>query len=129
MSEPERWSDEQVEQVLGNLLRVGVLLSAAVVLLGGALYLIRHGGEAVNYHDFTPVSSEYSSSSGIMRATLDGRGRGLIQFGLLILIATPVCRVILSALAFFRQRDYIYVVITLIVLAILLYSLLSGQLA
>ena len=50
-------------------------------------------------------------------------GRAIIQLGLLLLIATPVARVLFSAIAFAIERDYMYVVITLIVLAILLYSL------
>jgi len=55
------------------------------------------------------------------------RGRGIIQLGLLLLIATPVARVAFSIAAFAMQRDRLYVVVTLMVLAILLYSLTSGQ--
>ena len=50
---------------------------------------------------------------------LDGRGRALIQLGLLLLIATPVARVAFSVFAFERQRDWTYVGITLFVLAVL----------
>ena len=50
-------------------------------------------------------------------------GRGIIQLGLLLLIATPVARVVFSVIGFVRQRDFVYVVLTLIVLAVLLYSL------
>ena len=49
--------------------------------------------------------------------------RGLIQFGLLLLIAVPVARVAFSVVAFALQRDRTYVVVTLIVLAVLLYGL------
>ena len=52
--------------------------------------------------------------------------RAIIQLGLLLLIATPVARVLFSAIAFALERDSMYVVITLIVLAILLYSLLGS---
>ena len=54
--------------------------------------------------------------------------RAIIQLGLLLLIATPVARVVFSVYAFARQRDWVYVVVTLIVLGVLLYSLLSGYL-
>ncbi len=53
-------------------------------------------------------------------------GRGIIQLGLLLLVATPVARVIFSVAAFALQQDWIYVVITLIVLAVLGFSLLGG---
>ncbi|MFB2894857.1 DUF1634 domain-containing protein [Aerosakkonemataceae cyanobacterium BLCC-F50] len=56
---------------------------------------------------------------------LSFRRRGLIQFGLLILIATPILRVAFSAIAFAKQGDRTYLIITLLVLAILLYSLFN----
>jgi uncharacterized membrane protein len=66
--------------------------------------------------------------SGIVKDALAFRGRGLIQLGLLLLIATPLARVAFSVLAFAIQRDRLYVVVTLIVLAVLIYSLMGGQL-
>ncbi len=57
---------------------------------------------------------------------MNGRGQGLIQLGLLLLIATPIARVALSVVGFAIERDRMYVAFTLIVLAILLYSLLGS---
>lgn len=130
MTEPKRgWGDLQIEQLLGNLLRAGVLLAAAVVLLGGVVYLIHHGQEprpALKKFrpDYEPVA--FRSPAGIVGEALTGRGRGLIQLGLLLLIATPVARVIFSIFAFGAERDTTYVVLTLIVLGVLLYSLFFG---
>jgi uncharacterized membrane protein len=56
---------------------------------------------------------------------IDMRSRGLVQLGLLLLVATPVARVVLSVFAFARQRNPTYVVLTLIVLAVLIYSLVG----
>lgn len=123
------WTDERLEQVVGNLLRVGVLLSAFLVAVGASLYLFRHGLEQVaDRHTFEPQPPEFSRPGEIVQAVLHWRGRGLIQFGLLILIATPILRVIVCAYAFLRQRDRVYFIIALIVLAVLLYGLLSGHL-
>jgi uncharacterized membrane protein len=123
-----RWTDEQVEQVVGNLLRAGVMASALVVAAGGCVFLARHGHELVpDRRVFTPEGPEFTSPVLIVRSALAGRGRGMIQLGLLLLLATPIARVVFSAFAFLRQGDYAYVAITLIVLAILLYSLFSGQ--
>jgi uncharacterized membrane protein len=119
------WSDEQVERVIGSLLRVGVLLSAAVVLAGGIIYLVRHGSDAVGHHFFQGEPAELRSFPGIVEEALTLSGRGVIQLGLLVLIATPVARVVLAAFAFARQRDFTYVAVTLAVLAVLLYSLFA----
>jgi uncharacterized membrane protein len=119
-------TEERVEQIMATLLRAGVLLAAAVILAGGALYLWRHGDEHPALATFHDVPGELKHPASIVRGTLAGRGRPLIQLGLLLLIATPVARVAFSVVAFERQRDWAYVGITLIVLAVLLYSLGGG---
>lgn len=112
-----------IEEILGNLLRAGVLISAAVVLVGAIIYLFRHGSEPPLYHVFRGEPTDLRSVPGIVRDALALRGRGLIQLGLLLLILTPVARVAFSVFAFARQRDRTYIVVTLIVLGLLLYSL------
>jgi uncharacterized membrane protein len=112
-----------VELLLGRLLQVGVALSAAVVLAGGAVYLVRHGGARPHYGRFVGEPAELRSVAGILHAAAAGRGRAVIQLGLLLLIATPVARVAFSLFAFLRERDRAYVLITSFVLALLLVSL------
>ncbi len=121
----ERLTDQQFEVLLGNLLRAGVVTAATVVLAGGALFLVHHGGEQPAYHVFRGEPTDLRSVGGIVADVFDLRGRGLIQFGLLLLIATPVARVVMSAIAFAIERDRRYVLFTLIVLAVLVYSLLT----
>lgn len=121
----QRWTDHQVEQIVGNLLRGGVILSALVVLLGGVLYLIRYGMNPPNYQVFRGEPTDLRTLPGIMTDALSLRRRGLIQFGLLLLIATPIVRVAFTAFAFARQRDHTYLVVTLIVLGVLIYSLVT----
>lgn len=125
------WSDYRVEQIVGNLLRFGVILAGTVVLIGGILYLFQEGMTPINdgeEHDFKQfqkggVPPRLKSLRGIAQGSLAGDGQAVIQLGLLLLIATPVARVVFSVFAFLLQRDYLYVGITLIVLAVLLYSL------
>ena len=119
-------TEEQRVQLLSKLLKYGVLLASFVVLVGGILYLIRHGGEPANYGFFQGEPSEFRSPSGVVTAVLSGSRRGIIQLGLLILIATPIARVAISFLTFLRQRDFTYVIITLFVLSGLLYSLIGA---
>ena len=121
------WTEHRSEQVVGNLLRYGVLLAALFVAFGGLLYLVHYGAQPPQYATFHGEPSDLRSVGGIVKDALDLRRRGLIQFGLLLLIATPIARVAFSVLAFLRQKDYTYVLVTLIVLSILLFSLLSGR--
>lgn len=113
--------------ILGNLLRAGVLLSAAVVLCGGCIYLSGHAHDATNYRVFAGEPSEFRTIRGVIRSATNGRGRGLIQLGLLLLIATPIARVAFSVVGFAIERDRLYMGFTLIVLAILLYSLFGSS--
>jgi uncharacterized membrane protein len=122
-----QWPDQYVDELIGNLLRVGVTLAAAVVLFGGTVYLFRHGLAAPHYQVFVGEPADLRSVSGIVRDALAFRGRGLIQLGLLLLIATPVARVAFSVAAFAMQRDRLYAVVALIVLAVLMYSLMGGR--
>jgi uncharacterized membrane protein len=116
-------AEEQVEHAMGDLLRVGVLTAAAVVLVGGILYLIRYGTKPVDLSVFRGEPADLRSPWGILVDAWKLQSRGIIQLGLLLLIATPVARVIFAFFAFFRQRDCTYVVVTFMVLAVLLYGL------
>jgi uncharacterized membrane protein len=120
-------TDKLIDVIMGRLLRIGVVLAALVVLLGGVTYLIRHPIPVTNYHVFQGEPKEFRTISGIFHEALAFRGRGLIQLGLLILIATPIARVTFSLFAFFYERDWKYVVFTFIVLGLLLYSLFGGH--
>lgn len=121
------WADEKTERVLGALLQAGVLLSGAVVLIGGILYLIHSGHNPASYHTFTGARAGLNGLSTVLSGVAHLDGRAIIQLGLLLLIAIPVIRVLLSVFAFWLERDRAYVVFTLVVLAVLLYSLFLGR--
>jgi uncharacterized membrane protein len=119
-------SEQQFELFISNLLKYGVLLSSAIVLVGGILYLIRHGTEPADYRFFLGEPSVFRSPKGVVTAVLSGNHRGIIQLGLLILIATPVARVACSLLTFLWRRDFIYAILTLLVMAALIYSFVGA---
>ena len=123
---PQPWRDRRIEVILGNLLRTGVLVSAAVVLAGACIYLYRHAHDPADYRVFRGEPSEYRTISGVIQSVISGRGQGIIQLGLLLLIATPIARVAFSVVGFAIERDRLYVAFTLLVLAILLYSFLGS---
>jgi uncharacterized membrane protein len=116
--------EDDIVSRISLLLRVGVIAAAVVLLIGGGVYLVRHAYEEVpNRQRFTPEPPEFSRPADIAAAALNGRGRAIVQLGLLLLIATPVLRVAYSAWAFARRRDWVYVLIPSFVLLVLLVGL------
>jgi uncharacterized membrane protein len=123
---PTRWSDDRVDQLLGNLLRLGVIVATIVAVIGGVLFLTRHGFEPSKGHVFVGEPAELRSVRAIVRAAVAFRPDAIVQLGLVLLIATPVARVAMSLVAFILQRDRVYVVVTALVLALLIFSLSGG---
>lgn len=117
--------EQHFDNVIALVLRTGVLLAALFVVTGGVLYLAGEHGAVPDYRVFHSEPAELRSVGGIVHEALELHGAGLIQFGLLVLIATPIARVILSIVVFLYERDWIYVAVTLLVLGLLLYSLLG----
>ena len=115
--------------MMGSLLRIGVLVAAFLVVLGGALFFIQHPREIFDYTTFKGEPANFRQVHLILKEALKFRGRDIIQLGLLVLIATPVARVIFSLFGFLIEKDWIYVAITSIVLIILSVSLFCNYLA
>jgi uncharacterized membrane protein len=126
-TEAQRASDHAMEQLVGRLLQIGVLISAVVVAIGGALLLVRHGGDVATYSTFRGEPGYLTSLVGIVHGAIALDTRAIVQLGLVLLIATPVLRVAFTLVAFVVQRDRQYVFITTVVLALLLYGLLLGR--
>jgi len=120
-------SDHEVEQLVGRLLQFGVLASAIVVLIGGALVLAQHGGDRPVYAPFRGQPEYLRSLLGIVRGAAAFDSLAIVQLGLVMLIATPVLRVAFTLVAFVLQRDRTYVFVTTVVLALLVYGLLYGR--
>lgn len=119
--------DTRLEGFIGNLLRAGVLLAAAVVFAGGIFYLMQYHAAPAAYSHFSEESAHLRTLLGIGQLALHGSSLGIIQLGLVLLIATPVARVALAVAGFYLEHDRLYVMISLIVLAVLLYSLIDGH--
>jgi uncharacterized membrane protein len=126
MTPHQDWTDRRIEITVANLLRAGVLLAAFFVLVGAIIYLARHGRSPADYRVFQGEPTELKTLGGILRSALALRGQGIIQLGLLLLIATPVARVAFSMWGFAEERDRMYVGYTAIVLGVLLYGLFGS---
>ncbi len=130
---PTAEQDQRLEVAIALLLRIGVVLAAILVLVGGVLSLRHPGASAPSYAVFrspgesSPVTSQHHSVASIpavFRQLGDPSGVSIIALGLLVLIATPIARVIFAMVGFARERDSLYTAISFLVLAILLFSLI-----
>jgi uncharacterized membrane protein len=119
-------AQEHVEQMVGNLLRIGVLVAAAVTIAGGIAFMVHHGSLVPDHSVFRGEPEMLSTLTGVIAGAIALQPAAIVQLGIVLLIATPVARVLLTLIAFAIQRDWMYVLISAIVLALLTYSLVVG---
>jgi uncharacterized membrane protein len=123
-----RPSDQDLDVSVALVLRIGVTLSAAVVILGGLLLGNHLFGAVPDYTHFQPGDPGLRSVMGIVQGAVNFTPKSIIQLGLLLLIATPVARVVLCIVGFARQHNILYVAVSTIVFVILILSFLkAGQ--
>jgi uncharacterized membrane protein len=120
------FDDQRMEAIMGRLLQFGVLLAATIVLAGGAMYAIEHAGGRSDYRTFRPHPLNVLHLGELFQGIATAKGSAVIQLGILLLVATPICRVIFAVFEFAWERDRLYIAVSLIVLAVLLYGMLRG---
>lgn len=121
------FKDKDIQTIIGWVLRSGVIVSMVVVFTGGMIYLSRHGNEVIDYTQFKGVPDFLHTPGGIIKGIADLRGRAIIQAGIILLIATPVIRIIFSVVGFVMEKDHLYTVITCMVLLVILIGMFTGH--
>ncbi len=117
-------ADLNMEIAISRMLRAGVSVAAIVVLAGAALYLRQAHGVAPDYRYFHGIARPAADFLPVFEGVRRLESRSIIQLGILLLIATPILRVAYCVYGFAAQKDRIYVAISSVVLAVLLYSFL-----
>lgn len=120
---------EAMNLVIGRVLRYGVIISAAVILLGTVGLVISRGSAdasgSLNYDGGTiPHDGIDVSLSGLASGLASFSPFSWIELGVVFLIATPVSRVLISVFLFAAEGDRLYVIVTAVVLTLLLFSML-----
>ena len=115
-------ADLRMEIAISRMLRAGVSLAAAVVLLGAILYLLQAHGTVPDYRNFHGTPSPADRITPVLEGIRHRDSRSVIRLGILLLIATPILRVAYCVFGFAAQKDRLYVMVSCIVLAVLLYS-------
>src|SRR5580693_1055942 len=121
------FKDADMQAIIGWILRIGVILSMGIVVIGGVLFVYRHGQSVPDYHVFKRIPYFIHNTEGIARGVFNLKGQAIIQAGIVLLIATPIIRVAFSAIGFIIEKDYLYTFITLLVLLIIVISMLTGR--
>ena len=121
------FDDRKMEAIMGRLLQVGVLLASFVMLVGGVFYVRAHQGAKPDYRVFQSGPQALRHVGGVMSGVVAGDPAAIIQLAVLLLIATPVARVIFALVAFGIERDKLYVGVSAVVLAVLLLGFFRSQ--
>jgi uncharacterized membrane protein len=119
--------DDPLARAVGLVLQWGVICAAVIVASGGAVFLRVHGSDAPHFREFHAVPAPLSTVMGAVRAAIGGDGAALMQCGVLTLIATPVARVVMLLVGFVRQRNWLYVTLSGVVLGALAIGIVRAQ--
>ena len=122
-----KFKDTDIQALIGNVLRAGTIISISIVFIGAIFYLYRHGQTTAGYQAFTGIPDFLQRPGSLISSAFNFRGQAIIQLGIILLIATPILRVICSDIGFAIEKDYLYVGISILVLCIIFASLLNGH--
>lgn len=126
---PAATSDDHAMEVrLSKLLTIGTTTSAAVVLVGIAMYLWRHSGDRMDFSTFRLHADELNAPATILTKALALDAPAIMQLGVLLLVLTPIARVAFTLVMFMVRRDWMYVAIAAIVLVVLSLGLVGFRL-
>lgn len=121
------FNDKDFQSIIGNVLRYGVWIALSIALTGGALLLFQDSDKIVDFSIFTENDRNIIQVlQSITQGVLQGQGEAIVFLGILFLFLTPVLRILLSLYSFYKEKDFLYVVITIIVILIILLSLTFG---
>jgi uncharacterized membrane protein len=108
---------DPIERMVAHVLGAGIAISLALMLAGVALSIARGEGLPLHVVRLGDLASQLVALE----------PAAYLSLGLVTLIATPFVRVAGSLVAFARERDRRYVLVTAVVLAVMCVSVLLGR--
>lgn len=114
----------RLEDLLAKIMLYGVLIAAVVMLAGGVVYLALHAHARPVDHIFSGEPADLRHPVAMFRDALRGSDPAIIQIGVLLLLLNPVVRVAFAGAGYAMRRDWLYAIVSTVVLAVLLYSFL-----
>jgi uncharacterized membrane protein len=126
--EPIEACESPLLRMMTTVLRWITVGAGVVILTGGVLLLLRHGGAPTAFYRFMGEPASLRSVPQIVMGAFHGHALAIVQLGILLLITTPVLRVLVVGIGYVLERDWLYVSVAVIVLAVLGASLLGHKL-
>jgi uncharacterized membrane protein len=120
--------ESAMQRTMTAVLRWITVGAGVVILAGGVLLLLRDGGAPTAFHTFIGEPASLRSVPQIVPAAFHGHALAIVQLGILLLITTPVLRVLFVGIGYVIERDWLYVTVAGIVLAVLGSSLIGHKL-
>jgi len=119
-----------MDDTISRVLRYGVYLSGAVITIGVILLVVKDQSMDVSGAlSYDPAQIPHGAFSVDLPTMVQGifslDPYSVIELGIILLVGTPVSRVVASALLFAAQGDRTFVYITTGVLCLLLFSILA----
>jgi len=127
MASPGKFKDTDMQLIIGWILRGGVAVSMAVVVIGGLFFISHHGHSIANFSTFKGTPDFISTPKGVFENAFQLKGQAIIQLGIALLIATPILRVVFAAIGFILEKDHLYTLISIIVLLVIIVSMITGR--
>ncbi|MTG97063.1 MULTISPECIES: DUF1634 domain-containing protein [Myroides] len=122
-----KFNDSDLQSIIGNVLRYGVLLALTVAVIGGIIVMFTKSGNTVDFSTFIEKDDNiFNVINRIFAGVGHGDGESIIFLGILLLFITPALRLLLSLVSFFFEKDWLYVFISLIVIGIIVLSVTLG---
>lgn len=123
LNEKKKFGDKDLQIFVGNILRYGVLTSLGIVFIGLIIYLIHARTEVIDFSSFTQNDFNFSV---FITGIRHGDSVSIIKLGVLLLILTPVMRVIFAIIGFYKEKDLLYTIVSVIVLFVIIISTVLG---
>lgn len=125
--ETKKFTDSDLQSIIGNVLRYGVLLALVTSLIGGVVLFITQPDKKIDFSTFSEKDENiFIVFQRLFEGLQHGDGESIIFLGIILLFLTPAIRLILSLFSFFLEKDWLYIFITLIVISIIVFSVSFG---
>lgn len=123
----QHFTDKDLQKIIGNVLRFGVIISLSVSAIGGIILLSSSSSETISFRYFEEKNDNIIAViKEIIRGVSSFNGESIIFLGVLLLFLIPIIRLVLSLFSFMLEKDMLYVIITLIVILIIAISISLG---
>ena len=109
---------------IGRIMLGCISISVLIILYGLLCYLYQHGHDTVDFSVFRGEPEKLDTFRGIWYQVRQVNPLGIMQFGLVTVVAGQIIRVLLTGAIFVISKEIWMSVFTVIILVMMLYGLM-----